>query len=341
MGKGGSATRVLVTGAGGFLGSHMVKYLKVKGVWVRGVDLREPEFMESRADDFVLMDLRRSENCHQVVRHIDQIYSFASNMGGIEFITRVKADVMHDNVLINANLLDACRKNDVARFFFSSSACIYPKSKQVKPDVAPLKETDALPAHPNTPYGWEKLFTERMCLAYHDDYGLETRVARYHNVYGPESTYEGGREKAPAALCRKVAEAEDGDKITIWGDGKQTRSFLYIDDCLDATFRLMNSDYHKPINIGNDELISIDRLADLIIEISGKRLGKEYDFSKPQGVRGRNADLTLARKILDWWPTVSYQAGLEKTYSWIEEQCANDRLTVTSDGMKVIGGMRE
>ena len=332
---------MLVTGAGGFLGSHMVKHLKVKGCWVRGVDLTEPEFMKSHADDFVLMDLRRSEGCHQVVKHVDQVYSFASNMGGIEFITRVKADVMHDNVLINANLLDACRKNDVERFFFSSSACIYPGSKQVRPDVPALKESDALPAYPNTPYGWEKLFTERMCLAYHDDYGLETRVARYHNVYGPESTYEGGREKAPAALCRKVAEAEDGDRITIWGDGKQTRSFLYIDDCLEATFRLISSAYYEPLNIGNDELISIDRLADLIIEISGKSLEKEYDLSKPQGVRGRNADLTLARKILDWWPTVSYRAGLEKTYGWIEEQCAKDRLLATSDEMKISGVTRE
>jgi len=315
----------------------MVKHLKVKGCWVRGVDLREPEFTKSRADDFVLMDLRRSEGYHQVVRNIDHVYSFASNMGGIEFITRVKADVMHDNVLINANLLDACRKNDVARFFFSSSACIYPKFKQARPDVPALKETDALPAYPDTPYGWEKLFTERMCLAYYDDYGLETRVARYHNVYGPESTYKGGREKAPAALCRKVAEAEDGDKITIWGDGKQTRSFLYIDDCLEATFQLMNSAYHEPINIGNDELISIDQLADLIIEISGRRLETEYDLSKPQGVRGRNADLTLASKVIDWRPTVSYRVGLEKTYSWIKEQCTKDKSMATSDGIKIFG----
>jgi len=317
---GKDAKRILVAGAGGFIGSHMMKYLKKQGQWVRGVDVKEPEFIESCADDFVLMDLRDADGCRRITKDVNQVYNFAANMGGIGFITRVKADVMHDNVIINSNLLDASRRNCVERFFFSSSACVYPKFKQTRPDVPALNEADALPAYPGTPYGWEKLFTERMCLAYYDDYDLETRLARYHNIYGPEGTYRGGREKAPAALCRKVAEADDGGVITVWGDGKQTRSFLYIDDCLEATYRLMNSDCREPLNIGSDELISIDQLADLIIGISGKRLEKEYDLSKPQGVRGRNADLTLLRKAIDWEPRVSYKVGLEKTYRWVEEQ---------------------
>ncbi len=325
---------VLVAGAGGFIGSHLVKYLNEKGYWVRGVDIRKPEFMNSCADDFVLMDLRSPDACCRITRDVDQVYNFAANMGGIGFITRVKADIMHDNVLINANLLDASVKNGVERFFFSSSACVYPKFRQMRPNVSALKEADALPSHPGTPYGWEKLFSERMCLAYYEDYDLEIRIARYHNVYGPHGTYRGGREKAPAALCRKVAEAEDGGIITVWGDGKQTRSFLYIDDCLEATYGLMNSDYREPLNIGSDELISIDQFADLIIEISGKSLKKEYDLSKPQGVRGRNADLTLLRKVLDWEPAVSYKEGLERTYRWIEEQCAEEKLMRAKAEMK-------
>ena len=312
--------RILVTGAGGFIGSHMVKLLKANGYWVRGVDIKEPEFMKSHADQFVLMDLRSTEGCRRITKNINQVYNFAANMGGIGFITRVKADVMHDNVIINANLLDASRINSVERFFFSSSACVYPKFKQMKADVTALKETDALPAYPGTPYGWEKLFTERMTLAYNDDYGLKTRVARYHNIYGQEGTYKGGREKAPAALCRKVAEAEDGGTITIWGDGKQTRSFLYIDDCLEATYKLMNSEHSEPLNIGSDEMITINQLVDMIIEISGKELEKEYDLTKPEGVRGRNANLTLIKKTIDWEPKVSYKEGLEKTYKWIEKQ---------------------
>jgi len=313
--------RVLVTGAGGFIGSWMVKYLKEKGVsFVRGVDIKYPEFSETRADEFLLLDLRKPENCEKAVKGVSQVYHFAANMGGIGYITSVKADIMRDNVLINANMLEACRKHDVERFLFASSACIYPQNLQLSPQVTGLREEDAFPAYPDSAYGWEKLFTEMMCKAFREDYGLNTRIARYHNIYGPESTYEGGREKAPAALCRKVAMAPDGGKIVIWGDGKQTRSFLYITDCLEATYRLMHSDYSEPLNIGSDRLISIDELADLIIKISGKSLEKVYDLTKPQGVRGRNADLTLIRKVLGWEPKVSYEEGMAKLYFWVEDQ---------------------
>jgi len=323
--------RVLVAGAGGFIGSHMVSYLKKRGYWVRGADIKEPEFKDCCADEFVLMDLRDTNGCRRVTKDVHEVYNFAANMGGIGFITRVKANVMHDNVLINSNLLEASRRNGVERYFFSSSACVYPKFKQRKPNVSPLSEADVLPAYPGTPYGWEKLFSEMMCRAYYDDYGLETRIARYHNVYGPEGTFKGGREKAPAALCRKVAEAEDNGTITIWGDGKQTRSFLYIDDALEATCRLMNGEYREPLNIGSDELISVDELADLIIEISGKTLEKEYDLSKPQGVRGRNADLTTLKKVIDWKPRIGYKRGLTKTYEWIKQQCTRDKQVRPTD----------
>lgn len=323
--------RVLVAGAGGFIGSHMVSYLKKRGYWVRGADIKEPEFKDCCADEFVLMDLRDTNGCRRVTKDVHEVYNFAANMGGIGFITRVKANVMHDNVLINSNLLEASRRNGVERYFFSSSACVYPKFKQRKPQVSPLSEADVLPAYPGTPYGWEKLFSEMMCSAYYDDYGLETRIARYHNVYGPEGTYKGGREKAPAALCRKVAESEDNGTITIWGDGKQTRSFLYIDDSLEATYRLMNGEYREPANIGSDELISIDELADLIIEISGKTLEKKYDLSKPQGVRGRNADLTTLKKAIDWKPRIGYKRGLTETYEWIKQQCTRDKLMRATD----------
>jgi len=234
--------------------------------------------------------------------------------------------VMHDNVLINANMLQASVENGVKRFFFSSSACVYPTYKQADAGVKPLKEDDVYPAYPDTYYGWEKLYSEKMCEAYKRDYGLDIRIARYHNIYGPEGVYKGGREKAPAALCRKVAEATDPGEIAIWGDGKQTRSFCYIDDCIRATIMLMESDYDKPLNIGSDRLVTIDELADIIIKISGKRIVKKYDIYAPQGVRGRNADLTLIRKILWWEPTVTLEEGLERTYKWIERMVEKDKI---------------
>ena len=313
-------SKVLVTGAGGFIGSHMAKRLYDEGYFVRVVDIKWDGYMpEPYYTEKFTLDLRSYENCLRMTEGMDYVFNFAADMGGIGYITRVGADVMWNNVMINANMLKASVKNNVRRFFFSSSACVYPEYKQTTPDVVPLKEEDAIPAQPDTYYGWEKLFTEKLCEAFQKDYGLEVRIARYHNIYGPYGTYKGGREKAPAALCRKVAEASDPGEIVIWGDGKQTRSFLYIDDCIDATIKLMESDYDKPVNIGSDRLVTIDELADIIIKISGKKIVKRYDLTKPQGVRGRNADLTLVKKVLGWEPKISLEEGLKRTYKWIEK----------------------
>lgn len=321
--------KALVTGAGGFIGSHLVKFLKDKGYWVRGVDIKYPEFSKSWADEFLQLDLRKWQNCVTATKGIDQVYNLAANMGGIGFITEVKAEIMRDNVLINAHMLEAARVNKIKRFFFSSSACIYPTYLQKKPDIAGLKESDAYPADPDNEYGWEKLFTERLCKDYYLDYGLEARVARFHNIYGPEGTYEGGKEKSPAAICRKIAEATDGGVLEIWGDGKQTRSYCYIDDCLEGFYRLMQSDYREPLNIGSDRMVSIDELADIVMRIAGKNLKKVYDLNKPQGVRGRNSDNTLQNRILHWSPQVTLEDGLSKTYSWIAAQIQNRQAAVS------------
>ena len=313
--------KILVAGAGGFIGHHLVRFLKQKGYWVRGADIKYPEFSpKDEADDFQLLDLRDFRNCLEAAKGVDKIYQLAANMGGIAFITAVKADVVRDNILINTNMAEVSRLAGVKRLFFSSSACIYPKYKQEDADVVPLKESDAYPADCEDGYGWEKLLSERMYKNFYDDYGLEVRIARYHNIFGPEGTYDGGREKSPAAISRKVALAKDGGEIEIWGDGKQSRSFCYIDDCLEGTYRLMESDYREPLNIGSDRLITIDELADIVAKISGKNLKKNYNLSAPQGVRGRNADLTLVRKVLGWEPKISLEEGLKKTYGWIEEQ---------------------
>lgn len=318
--------RTLITGGGGFIGSHLARHLLREGHFVRVADIRFDDYIEDEYySERFLLDLRELKNCLQATRGIDEVYNLAANMGGIGFITSVSAEVMHDNVLINTNMLKASVQNKIKRFLFSSSACVYPNYKQTEPEVEGLKEEDAYPADPNEAYGWEKLFTEEMVKAYQKDCNLKARIVRYHNIYGPEGTYKGGREKAPAALCRKVAEAQDPGTISIWGDGKATRSFCYIDDCIRGTVMLMESDYDKPLNIGSDRLVSVDVLADIIIKISGKKISRTYDVSAPEGVKGRNADLTLVKKQLGWEPHINLEEGLERTYHWIKLMVEKDR----------------
>jgi GDP-D-mannose 3', 5'-epimerase len=310
----------LVAGAGGFIGHHMVKFLKARDYDVRGVDIKAPEFEESAADDFQILDLRRRDECIEATRDMDHVYQLAADMGGIGFISGNHADVARNNILINAHMLEASELNSVTRYFYSSSACIYPMYRQTTPDVSGLKEEDAYPAQPEEGYGWEKLYAEKMCQYYDEEGRFPTRVARFHNVYGPIGTYDGGREKVPAAICRKVALAEDGGEIEVWGDGLQTRSFMYIDDCVEGIYHIMQSDHEAPLNLGTEDMISINGLVDLVAKIAGKSLTKRYDVSKPQGVRGRNSDNTLLTQVLKWGPSTSLEAGLGPTYAWIEEQ---------------------
>lgn len=312
---------VLVTGAGGFIGHHLVTHLKEQGYWVRGVDIKHPEYEPSRADEFMLLDLRRWEDCLQATSGMEEVYALAADMGGMGFISSHHAEILHNNLLISVHSLEAARLNGARRYLFTSSACIYPEYRQLVADVAPLREEDAYPAEPQDAYGWEKLVTERLCMHYRQEHGLETRIVRFHNIFGPLGTWEGGREKAPAAMCRKVAIARltGAPEIDIWGDGEQTRSFCYIDDCVAGIYKLMRSDYAEPLNLGQDRLISINELADMVATIAGTSIVKRH-VPGPQGVRGRNSDNTRLREVLDWEPQISLEEGLARTYTWIEAQ---------------------
>jgi len=313
--------RVLVTGAGGFIGHHLVTYLKKQGCWVRGVDIKYPEFTPTDADEFELLDLRRWDNCLQATRGVDEVYALAADMGGMGFISSHHSQILHNNSLINIHTLEAARINGVQRYLFTSSACVYPEYRQTDTNVIPLKEEDAYPAQPQDAYGWEKLITERLCMHYREDYGIETRIVRFHNIFGPLGTWYGGREKAPAAMCRKVAVAKltGNPEVEIWGDGEQTRSFCYIDDCVKGIYLLMQSDYREPLNLGQDRLVTINQLADMVADIAGIRIIKKH-VPGPQGVRGRNSDNTRLREVLGWEPEISLEGGLARTYAWIEEQ---------------------
>jgi GDP-D-mannose 3',5'-epimerase len=314
-------TRVCVTGASGLIGGHLAAYLRERGYWVRGVDIRVPEYRSIQEfDEWKTADLRDWRQCFDAVGDVHEVYGLAADMGGIGYITHGKAAIVRNNSLINLNTIHAAKLQCVQRYFYTSSACAYPRFKQSTVDVRPLKEEDAYPADAEDGYGWEKLMFERTCRHYHEDYGMETRVVRFHNTFGPLSCYDGGREKAPAAICRKLALANDGDEIEVWGDGEQTRSYNYIDDCVEGIYRLMRSDYREPLNLGQDRMVSVNQLVDMVAEIAGKRIGKRYDLSKPQGVRGRNSDNTRLRQILDWEPQVSLEEGLARTYRWIATQ---------------------
>lgn len=313
--------KALVTGAGGFIGHHLACFLKEKGHWVRGVDLKEPEFEPTPADEFLILDLRRWENCLKATEGVEDVYALAADMGGMGFISGNHSQILRNNSLMSIHTLDAARENGVKRYLYTSSACIYPEYRQTDANVVPLKEEDAYPAQPQDAYGWEKLITERLCTHYREDFGLETRIVRFHNIFGPKGTWEGGREKAPAALCRKIAYAKltGNPEIEMWGDGEQTRSFCYIDDCVEGIYKLMGSDYPEPLNLGQDRMVTINQLAHMIAGQAGIEV-KIKHIEGPQGVRGRNSDNTRLREVLKWEPRISLEEGLKRTYEWIEEQ---------------------
>ncbi|MCP4361143.1 MAG: NAD-dependent epimerase/dehydratase family protein [Chloroflexi bacterium] len=316
-----SETRVVVTGAGGFIGHHLVSFLQERGYWVRGVDIKEPEFSPTEADEFLLLDLRRWENCLEATEGIEHVYALAADMGGMGFISSHHSQILHNNILINVHTLEAARQNGVKRYLYTSSACVYPEYKQMDADVTPLKEEDVFPAQPQDAYGWEKLVTEQLAKHYHEDYGMDTRTVRFHNIFGPLGSWEGGREKVPAAMCRKVAVAKltGNPEVEIWGDGEQTRSFCHIDDCTTGIYKLMLSDFADPINLGQDRMVTINQLVDIVADAAGTEVIKKH-IDGPQGVRGRNSDNSLLREVLGWEPEISLEEGLSMTYAWIEEQ---------------------
>ncbi len=331
-----SATRALVTGAGGFIGHHIVTFLKQQGYWVRGVDTKYPEYAPTDADEYRIADLREWSACREATAGIDDVYALAADMGGMGFISSHHAQILHNNILISTQTIEAARANGVRRYLYTSSACVYPEYRQTETDVTPLKEDDAYPAEPQDAYGWEKLISERLCLHYGQEYGLETHIVRFHNIFGPLGTWNGGREKAPAALCRKIAIAKltENPEIEIWGDGEQTRSFCYIDDCVVGLYKLMQSDYRDPLNLGQDRLVTINQLADMVAEIAGIGIIKKH-VPGPQGVRGRNSDNTRLRHVLGWEPQISLEEGLARTYAWIERQV---EATLTASGILTSSG---
>ena len=318
----GPVIKILVTGAGGFIGHHLVKRLKSEGHWVRGVDLRRPEYEASPADEFLLADLRHFESCVRSADGTDDIYHLAADMGGIGYIATNHASLTRNNTLIDTHMPEAARVCRAARYLYTSSACVYPSFLQGDEEVTPLREGDAVPADPEKGYGWEKLFAEQLATYYHEEYGLDVRIVRFHNIYGPLGAWDGGREKAPAAICRKVARAPDGGGIEVWGDGAQTRSFCYIDDCIEGLRRIMERGDARPINLGTDELVTVDALVDAVCEASDKRLVKHHELTRPQGVRGRNSDNTLLREVIGWQPETSLLDGIRVTYEWIAAEVA-------------------
>ena len=320
--------KVAITGAGGFVGGHLAKYLRKRGYWVRGIDIKDPDFRpHTDFNEFWLSDLRNQREAVEALSDVDEAYGLAADMGGIGFIETHKAQIVRNNTLINLNSIEAALQNGVKRYLYTSSACIYPGYLQDRADVTPLSEDDAYPADPEDGYGWEKLYFERVCRHYREDFGLETRIVRFHNIFGPLGTYEGGREKSPAAICRKISLADNEDEIEVWGDGEQTRSYCYIDDCVEGIYRLMRSNYREPLNLGQDRMVSINQLVDMVAKIAGKKIRKYYDLTKPQGVRGRNSDNSRLREVLNWEPQVSLEDGLAETYRWIAEQVRENAST--------------
>lgn len=315
----------IVTGAGGFIGSHFTRYLHAKGYHVIGIDIKYPEFSPTRANKFVLADLTDTHLAFTYIQHVDELYMFAADMGGVEYIESTHANIMRTNTLINVNTLEAAKKAGIPTMFFPSTACVYPQSKQKSIQSKGLKETDVYPADPDSSYGWEKLFAEQLCQAYTKDHGMKIHIARLHNVYGPEGTYEGGREKSPAALCRKVALADSVDTVEVFGDGKQIRSYCYIDDCCEGIFRLTHSKHLGPVNIGSSRPISINDLALLISKIAQKKIAISHNLTAPLGVRARSSDNGLIKKLLGWEPRIPLEAGFRKTYQWIERQVQKEK----------------